>query len=241
MYHLTGHPHVARVVGQSLGQLPLNRLAAAPILRAALELMDRWVTSGKAPPPSRLPSKAEGSLVKPEEALAHFPRPSGVNLPASPSRLPLYDYGPDFERGILSEHPPKETGKEYQVYVSQVDSDGNELGGLRAPDIEAPLGTYTGWSLRKPGFAEGELWSLSGSFIPFARTRAEREAAGDPRRSIEERYADHAAYVEAVHRSVQALLADGLLLEEDAVRYMSAARARNPLDPSVELRPLLVD
>ena len=72
----------------------------------------------------------------------------------------------------------------------QIDADGNAIAGLRYPDIEVPLGTYNGWSLRKAGYAEGEQWWNTGSFVPFARTRAEREANGDPRPSIEERYAE---------------------------------------------------
>jgi hypothetical protein len=125
------------------------------------------------------------------------------------------------------------------VQVAQVDADGNEMSGLRSPDLEVPLGTYTGWNVRKAGHAEGDLYGLNGSFIPFARTRAERTAAGDPRPSIEERYPSHAAYVQAVVEATERLLADGLLLEEDAQRYREAAQARNPLDPSVPLGPLL--
>ena len=124
------------------------------------------------------------------------------------------------------------------MQVPQVDEDGNDLGGLRSPDIAAPVGTHTGWNLRRSGFAEGDLASLGGSFMPFARTRAEREANGDPRRSIEERYASHEDYVRQVTEAAQALLADGFLLEEDAVRYVDAAKARNPLDEGVSLAPL---
>ena len=77
--------------------------------------------------------------------------------------------------------------------MPMIDADGNGIAGLRYPDVEVPLGTYNGWSLRKAGFAEGEQFWNTGSFVPFARTRAEREASGDPRPSIEERYPSHEA------------------------------------------------
>jgi hypothetical protein len=120
-----------------------------------------------------------------------------------------------------------------------IDADGNSLAGLRYPDVEVPLGTYNGWSLRKVGFAEGEQFWNTGSFVPFARTRAEREANGDPRPSIEERYPTHEAYVEKVKAVCDRLLRDRLLLQEDADRLIDTARSRNPLDPSVQLGPLV--
>src|SRR5690606_18707896 len=128
-----------------------------------------------------------------------WPKIPGVKPPKGYSRLPYFDYGPDFDRGLLTELPPRALdGKDYPIQVPAIDGDGNELGGLRYPDIEVPVGTWTGWNPRRAGFAEGELFRIAGSFLPFARTRAEREAAGDPRPSIEERYADHADYVSRV-------------------------------------------
>ena len=164
-----------------------------------------------------------------------------MNTPSWPSRLPKYDYGPNFERGVVTEHPPKPIpGQEYILQVPQVDVDGNEIAGVRSPEIEAPVGTHTGWSLRKPGLAEGELYSLTGSFIPFARTKQERDASGDPRLSIEERYGSHADYVKAISHAVENLLALGFILKEDAERYLNAANDRNPLDPDIPLRPLVL-
>jgi hypothetical protein len=172
--------------------------------------------------------------------LAEFPGIPGVNLPNGPSRLPLWDYGPEFDRGIISNHPPVHvTGQEYPVQVPQVNEDGNEIAGLCPPDVAVPLGTYTGWNLRKVGFAEGDLLSMNGGFIPFARTRAEGEAKRDPRRSLEERYGDHEGYVQAVRRVVEQLMADGLLLAEDGARYVEAAQRKNPFDAAVPLGPLL--
>jgi Alpha/beta hydrolase domain len=243
MYALAGAPHAAIAADNPrwIGQLPPNNISPQPFLRACFFLMDRWATTGEAPPPSRVPRRSEKTLVSPEEALAHFPKIPGVNLPATPSRLPYWNYGPDFDdRGIMSIFPPeKAPGKEYPIQVPQVDADGNDRGGVRYPDMQVPLGTYLGWALRKTGFAKGELLSTNGCIVTFARTKAEREAKGDPRLSIEERYASHDAYVEAVKRAVDGLVKEGLMLAEDGERYIEAARKKNPLAPSVPLEPLL--
>jgi hypothetical protein len=180
-------------------------------------------------------------LVSPEEALKKFPNIPGVNLPKTPSRLPLWNYGPDFDdKGIMSIFPPEAVpGKEYPIQVPQVDSDGNDLGGVRYPDMQAPIATYIGWALRKAGFAEGELMMTNGCIKAFARTKAEREQAGDPRLSIEERYPTHQAYVDIVKRAVDELIKEGFLLPEDGESYIEAARKKNPLDPSVVIEPLV--
>jgi Alpha/beta hydrolase domain len=243
MYVLAGAPHAAIAADNPrwIGQLPPNNISPQPFLRACLVLMDRWATTGEAPPPSRVPRRSEGTLVSPEQALQRFPRIPGVNLPTTPSRLPYWNYGPDFDdRGIMSVFPPEAMkGKEYPIQVPQVDADGNDIGGVRYPDMQGPLGTYLGWALRKAGFAEGELLSTNGCIITFARTKAEREAKGDPRLSVEERFSSHEAYVAAVKRAVDGLVKEGFMLQEDAERYLEAARKTNPLDPSVPLEPLV--
>jgi hypothetical protein len=243
MYHLTGAPHMARPMGDPIwiGQLTPNSISAAPYRRAVLVLLDRWATDGTPPPPSLLPKTADGTLVAASDVLARYPRIPGVNLPKGPSRLPRYDYGPEFDsHGIVSKFPPEAVlGQEYPVRVPSIDADGNGMPGLRYPDVEVPLGTYNGWSLRRSGFAEGDQFWNTGSFVAFARTRAERERSGDPRPSIEERYASHEAYVQAVARVCAEHVAKRLMLAEDAERFIAAARARNPLDPSVALGPLV--
>jgi hypothetical protein len=243
MYHFTAAPHMARPLTDAIwiGQLTPNDMSASPYRRAALVLLDEWATNGTPPPPSLIPRNADGTLVTAEEALARYLRIPGVNLPAGPSRLPRYNYGPEFdERGIMSVFPPEPVpGQEYPIRVPAIDADGNSIAGLRYPDVEAPLGTYNGWSLRKAGFAEGDqIWN-TGSFVPFARTRAEREANGDPRPSIEERYPSHEAYVDAVRRVCERLVGERLMLQDDADRFVATARERNPLDPSVPLGPLV--
>ncbi len=243
MYMLAGSPHAAIAADNPrwAGQLPPSNFSPQPFLRACFVLMDRWASAGVPPPPSRVPGRSKGQLVSPEEALKKFPRIPGVNLPATPSRLPLWNYGPDFdERGIMSIFPPQAApGKEYPIQVPQVDIDGNDLGGVRYPDMQAPIATYIGWALRKAGFAEGELMMTNGCIKAFARTKAEREKIGDPRLSIEERYPSHQAYINVVNRAVDELVKEGYLLPEDGECYIEAARRKNPLDPSVTIEPLV--
>ncbi|MCY4582458.1 MAG: alpha/beta hydrolase domain-containing protein, partial [Chloroflexi bacterium] len=242
VYFLASAQHMgANLAPEDVSQQRPNVMNNGPLMRAALTSMDRWASEGTPPPSSIVPRRADGTLVTPEEALAAFPKVPSFPLPTSPSRLPLYDYGPGFGQGLVTEHPPQPVpGKEYTVQMPQVDEDGNDLGGLRSPEVMVPVGTHTGWNLRREGFAEGDLASLAGSFVPFARTRAEREANGDPRRSIEERYESHDAYVGRIADAARELVSAGFLLEEDAARYVDAAKARNPLDPSVPLTPLVL-
>ena len=242
MYSLAGSPHAAIAADNPrwIGQQPPNNMSPQPFLRACFTLMDRWATHGEPPPPTRVPRRSDGTLVSPAEAVKRFPKIPGVNLPATVSRLPYWNYGPDFDRGIMSVFPPEAVpGKEYPLQVPQVDADGIDMGGVRYPDVTVPVATYLGWALRKAGFAEGELLMTNGCLIPFARTKAEREAKGDPRPSVEERYASHEAYIAAVKSAVENLVKERLMLEEDAERFIEAARKKNPLDPSVPLGPLV--
>jgi hypothetical protein len=244
MYMLAGSPHAAIAADNPkwAGQLPPSNFSPQPFLRACFVLMDRWASAGVAPPSSRVPRRSAGQLVSPEEALKKFPKIPGVNLPSTPSRLLLWNYGPEFdERGIMSIFPPEAVpGKEYPIQVPQVDADGNDLGGVRYPDMQAPIATYIGWALRKAGFAEGELLMTNGCLLAFARTKAERDKIGDPRLSIEERYPSHQAYIDVVKRAVDELVKEAFLLPEDGECYIEAARKRNPLDPSVPLEPLVM-
>ncbi len=243
MYMLAGSPHAAIAADNPrwVGQLPPSNFSPQPFLRACFVLMDRWASQGVAPPASLVPRRADGQLVAPEVALKKFPKIPGVNLPATPSRLPLWNYGPDFdERGIMSIFPPEAVaGKEYPIQVPQVDADGNDLGGVRYPDMQAPIATYIGWALRKAGFAEGELMMTNGCIKAFPRSKVEREKMDDPRLSIEERYPSHQAYIDKVKQAVDALVKVGLLLEEDGECYVEAARRKNPLDPAVTIEPLV--
>jgi hypothetical protein len=154
----------------------------------------------------------------------------------------LLNYGPHFyETGIATINPPTlaapyqdnaANGRIYPSFVPRTDADGNDVAGIRLPDVAVPLATYTGWALRA-GAAAGDGCEAAGQYIPFAKTKAERVASGDPRLSIEERYPSLAAYSEAVTNAIEALVAKRLMLREDSRanmdRLMRAARATGAL------------
>jgi hypothetical protein len=211
---------------RGIAEQPSNVAWTSPLFRALLDHLDRWATDGTPPPPSRIPTRADETLVTVEEWRARFPRIPGVVTPREPNRLPRYDYGPDAERGYITLDPPvpPPDGAEYPVLVPAVDADGNEVAGIRLPHLAAPLGTWTGWNIRARGFCPGVLADLQGSYLPFPWTRAERRATGDPRPAVEERYADAEDYLRAVAGAVKTLVAEGFLLEEDAERFGEGAR-----------------
>jgi hypothetical protein len=107
--------------------------------------------------------------------------------------------------------------------VPQVDSDGNDIDGLRSVTLQTPLGTYTGWNVRAAGFSEGDACDLTGSYIPFALTKAQRQQNHDPRPSLQERYGTLANYTAAATRAAQGLVHDGLLLSSDEAAAIQSA------------------
>ncbi len=183
-------------------------------MRALLVALNRWITDGTQPPVSRYPRLADGTLVEPD--VVRFPKIPGVRFPERLHRAWRVDYGPDFEtRGIVTFEPPK-LGKAFPTLVPQVDADGNETAGVRLPDVAVPLATYAGWNFRAPSLgAPEELYSMAGSFLPFAATKAERLNRGDPRPSVEERYGGRDSYLEQVRAAARELVAEGFLLERD--------------------------
>jgi hypothetical protein len=201
-----------------------NRGSMAVALRALFVALDEWVDRGVAPPPSRYPSVKDGTLVTLEQAKKAFPAVPGVTFPTVLNDLTQLKYGPDFKTtgGRLAMLPP-EHGPQYQVLVPKPDGEGFELGGIRTVDIAAPVGTSLSWNLRAPGPRGRDLCGLSGGFVPLAKTKNQRLASGDPRRSLEERYADHAGFVKAVTEAARGLVNERLLLEEDAQRIMQMA------------------
>jgi len=181
-----------------------NPLPLRDVRTALTVALFEWVSDGREPPASRYPTVSGGKLVRSTDA--GFPSIPGVTYSGSLNPLHLLDH-----RTI-----PPTVGAAYPVLVGRVDADGNMMDGVRHPNLAAPLGTYTGWNLRAEGYGEGDLCAGTGSFIPFAKTRAERMASGDPRLSLEERYADHAAYVGAVRTAAEDLVRRRLLLRADA-------------------------
>ena len=230
VYHWASSQHMSdpwmlRPSRDKTGQQPTNVVGTSPLFRALLDHLDRWATDGREPPPSRVPTRAGGTLVTSETWRTQFPHVPAVALPREPARLALWDYGPDEAHGLLSLEPPTaDPTREYVVLVPAVDADGNETGGIRMPIVQAPLGTYTGWNVRGRGFSPGALVGLPGSYLPFPRTRSEREATGDPRRAVDERYPADEDFVRAIERAAAALVEEGLLLSEDSERIAAAAR-----------------
>jgi hypothetical protein len=194
------------------------------LLRALLVALDAWATHGTPPPPSQVPTRAAASAVTVDEVRCRFPAIPGVTCPEQPNRLYVQSFGPDFDRGVFSKEPPEEDQeREYTVLLPQVDADGLEVAGIRTPDVEVPLATYTGWNLRPTGSAARDQAGIMGSGLPFARTAAERQAHGDPRAALAERYGSRAQYVRRVVLAAQRLVEQRLLLDEDAERYIEAA------------------
>jgi hypothetical protein len=215
--HLPGSipPAAADLNTGGRGLQPFNVVDYAPLLRATLVNLDRWVSEGVEPPPSAYPSLAGASAVPPEALAATFRAIPGVRVPDRVGRPTRLDFGGESERGIVSDWPPK-VGAPFPAFVSTVDTDGNETAGVRAVELRAPLATYTGWNPRHPEQgAPGDLMAMMGSTLPFARTRTERERTGDPRLAIDERYASRAAYGEAVRRAAVDLVRDRFMLDED--------------------------
>ena len=207
-----------------------NPLTPGAFLRALVVAMDQWITHGTPPPPSEYPRAGNGTLVAPDRTSTGFPSIPNVRYGGLVNRLPLRDYGPQFtsQGGTITLVPPQAVpGKEYRVLVPKVDADGNDVAGLRRPDeLGAPLGTYTGWNHRQAGMRSADLCGLTGSYIPFARTRAERTASGDPRPSLEERYPSGRNYLDQVTQSAADYARRRLLLQEDVARIEQAASGR---------------
>jgi hypothetical protein len=221
-YLLSSLPHGAGN-GPGICAQPRNTLRPNAVLRALLVDLDTWVTAGTAPPADRMPRVADGTLVPPLPQEGYgFPRIPGVVYNGTHHTGDLWDFGPDFDKGFVSVLPPRLVGTPYPVLVPKADADGNDVAGIRMPEVAVPVATYTGWALRADGL---DGCDAAGQRLNFAKTKAARLASGDPRPSLEERYADHAAYVALVSRAAQALKEQRFLLEEDAQAYAAAAQA----------------
>jgi hypothetical protein len=208
-------------------QLRTNSLPFIHGQRALLFALREWVVHGTRPPPSLYPTLDSGMLVRLSDI--HYPYIPAVNFTlAGVTTQKFYlDRGPLFNvediSGVMREPPIKRGG--YSVRQPQVDADGNTIGGLRNATIEVPLGTYLGWNVRKAGFSEGDSCDLTGAYVPFFRTLAERLAAGDPRPSLQERYPTHADYVAKVTVAANGLVSRRLMLQEDATFVINQANA----------------
>jgi len=187
-------------------------------MRALLVAMTSWIQNNTAPPASTYPRIAADQAVG--LGAVQFPKIPGVAFPTRTTRAWHVDYGPQFAKGIVTQEPPK-LGAAFPLLVPQVDRDGNDVSGIRMPEVQVPLATYTGWNLRTQEIgAPNELFSMQGSMIPFAHTKADREAAHDPRVSIAERYAGREDYLAKFEAAAKSLAAAGFLLPGDVPKLI---------------------
>jgi hypothetical protein len=211
----------ARTIGQQLN----NPLDYRWVMRSLLLSMNRWITDGTPPPTSRYPRVADGTLVPP--AKLAFPKIPAVNVATTPHRAYRADYGPGFiDRGVVSQEPPA-IGSAFPILVPQVDADGNELAGVRVPELAVPVATYTGWNLFNERSGPTDVVSsMQGSFIPFAASKSGRERAGDPRRALDERYQNREQFLDRIATAASDLVEKGYLLKADVTRIVEQAATR---------------
>lgn len=237
-YLISGSQHAGPAAANSLGvcrqfQNPTDQ---NPALRALFVDLDQWV-DGVEPPASMVPRQADATAVftqttaQSNQGVGIVPQ-SDLGWPTIPGVLytglvtvrDLLNFGPQFNQGIISIAPPTATGSTYPSIVSKVDSDGNEIAGIRLPPVSVPVGTTAGWNLRADAFSGPDGCESSGTLIPFGLTQAARQTLGDPRPSLTERYGTHANYAAQVTAAANALQAQRLLLPADVQKYTTAAQ-----------------
>jgi hypothetical protein len=208
-YMLSGQEHNAAPNWNTRGncQQLQNALNYGPYARALLVALDRWVTQGVAPPPTTFPNLKSHTLLPLAKVQASYPAISGAPFSPLFNQLQVIDQ---------KSMPPEASGPAYPLFFPPMDADGNPQGGIVLPEIAVPIATYSGRNVRADGFSAGELCGLAGSYIPFAATKQERLANGDPRLSLEERYKNAQDYADKRKRAVDALVQQGFVLPEDA-------------------------
>jgi len=237
LYFISSHQHgTGNAETRGACQQFQNPLDSAPIQRALFVALDEWSTKGTLPPVSQVPRLSDGTLVP--SSSTGFPTIPGVMNNGLKTTRYLLNYGPAFYKtGIATINPPvfvapyqdnAANGPIYPSFVPKTDRDGNDVAGVRLPDVTVPLATYTGWALRG-GAQSGDGCEGTGQYIPFAKTKAERTASGDPRLSVEERYSSFSQYSAAVRKAIDDLVARRLMLREDVesnvARLLQAGRA----------------
>ncbi|MBM3738101.1 MAG: hypothetical protein FJW39_20155 [Acidobacteria bacterium] len=184
------------------------------MMRGLLTAMNAWITDGKEPPASQIPMVSRDQLVS--VSALNWPKIPSSRVPQRPQRAYRADYGPDFRtKGLVTKEPP-DLGQPFAALVPQVDIDGNETAGIRAPVIAVPLATMAGWNMRTAKIgAQDEIYNMKGSTWYLPRTKAEKAKTRDPRQSIEERYAGKQDYVAKFRAAAQELASRGYLLQAD--------------------------
>lgn len=217
IYHIAGAQHYVGVQRErGIFANCVDTLDHYRAMRALMVAFARWVRDGVEPPPSTYPRIADGTLVPVAAFKAAFPHIPNVPLPESNLRPPRLDFGPRFETERIADVVPPIMGAPFEALVPMPDADGLDLGGIRLPEMTVPLGTRMGFNTRTE--AAGFPWATGrwdGSFVPFARTEAERQASGDPRRSIAARYADRSDYEAKVRAAAADVVAKGFLLPDE--------------------------
>jgi hypothetical protein len=191
-------------------------------IRALIVALGRWTTASVAPPASAYPSLRDGTLISVGAYRSAFPRNIGLTPPEQNLREFRLDFGPRFASDGIADQVPPLRGRPFETRVPAPDADGNDRGGVRFVELQVPLGTHTGWNPRSP--ETGFPWATArfdGSFVPFARTEAERRASGDPRPSIESRYPTSKDFIGKVRAAAKRQVAAGFLLAEDVERAVS--------------------
>ncbi len=218
VYHFASTKHGPGDVPKNSRQtVPPNPVNFRYAERALLVALDRWVREGVDPPESRYGRIADGSLVDADDL--KFPTIPNLRSPRRMRRPLRLNWGDRWDAGIIDCEPP-EKGRPFGVRVPQVDEDGNEVAGIRMPEVVAPLGTFTGWRYRQHG-ATDALIGLDGMWVPFARDEDERE--GDSRLSITQRYSSRKAYLDCVAQAARGLVEEQLMLREDVDRVVARA------------------
>jgi hypothetical protein len=222
------------IAGQMLARNPNPQ---TEIRRALFIALTDWVTEGKRPPRSDYPRVSDGTLVPATATAMHWPKIPGAPTPDNVINVLMdYDYGPDFryndQSGVMTNVVPP-IKQIIPTPAGKVDEDGNEIAGVKSVLLQAPLGTYTSWNPVASGPLMGNEASLAAGYIPFAMSKAERMANGDPRRSVEERYGSQEGYDCVVRHVATQEVRTRLLLQEDADRLIAQAAASNvlPSDP----------
>jgi len=213
--------------------LPGNPNPSLASLRAAQAKLIAWVRDGKAPPPSRYPTLKSGDLVEANAAAMGWPAwPSAPKPDGKLNAFLDYDMGTGFRyrdvSGVITRQPPA-IRRTILSRVPRVNADGNETAGIASVQLQVPIGTYLGWNVQTSGYGKGGGCGFFGGFIPFARTRAARLAAHDPRPSLEERYGNHAGFVARVKAAVARQQDAGWLLPDDAAALVAQAEASQVL------------
>ena len=212
LYLLAGTQHFslwdAKPATKEQAAYPTNPLSATPVLRALYDDMEAWVADGTEPPASRYPNLTDGTLIAPADLA--YPKIAGTPMKPKYNVLQAMDY---------STLPPTR-GKAYPELVPTIDADGNPQGGVTLPRLAAPLGTFEGWNLRTKGYAQGELFSTTGSFIAFPATASK----DDSRTPLAKRYESTDAYLAAVKTAAEELVADRLMRADDVAKTLEYAK-----------------